>query len=92
MRGTTHAQNNKDVIAALVDSSYRFMATVIVVAIAGYDLVFATDNRSRHVPGVFGATSRPERMAHLPDTRRHFLAPFEGVETMADNSGVFFTL
>ena len=68
------------------------MATAIVVAIAGYDLVFATDNCSRHVPAVFGATRRPERIAHLPDTRRHFLAPFEGVATMDVNSGVFFTL
>jgi hypothetical protein len=72
--------------------SYLVIVTVTVVLIAGYLDHLATDNFTRHEPGVFGATRRPDRITHFPDTFCHLRIPFDGVVIIDVKNGDFFTL
>jgi hypothetical protein len=71
---------------------YLVIVTVTVVLIAGYLDHLATDNFTRHEPGVFGATRRPDRITQLPDTFCHLRIPFDGVVIIDVKNGDFFTL
>lgn len=65
---------------------------LIVVVIAGYEPRLVTLNRSRHDPDLVGITKREPEMRHLPEMTDQLLLPFDGVVTIDDKLGFFFTL